>query len=237
MSKEKNKQVIGIIGAMKEEITPLLEYYKEYETIKYANNEFYKININGNEIVIVQSKIGKVFSSITASILIEKFKVEKVLFTGVAGGVSDDLKVGDVMYATSVCQHDFDISVFGHKIGHIPDAGIFINGDTSLIEIAKSVANDLDINLKSGIVATGDQFISSNEKRDFIVKNFNASAIEMEGASVGLTCSTLNIPFFILRAISDTANDEANISFDEFVKIAAKTSANFMIKMIKKILI
>ncbi len=230
------KQVIGIIGAMREEITPLLEYYKEYETISYANNEFYKINFNDNIIIIVQSKIGKVFSSITSSILIEKFKVDKVLFTGVAGGISKDLKIGDLMYASSVCQHDFDITAFGHKPGYIPDAGIFIDADYNLISIAKKVANELDINLKKGIIATGDQFISSNEKRDFIVKNFNASAIEMEGAAVGFTCNTLNIPFFILRSISDTANDEANINFDEFVKVAAVNSANFIMKMVERLL-
>jgi len=226
---------LAIMGAMPEEIEPLLEFFSKYETIKYANNKYYIVKYKDSEIVIAYSKIGKVNSTITASTMIQKFGCEKLLFSGVAGAVCDTLKVGDLVVATKLAQHDLDLSAFGHPYGYVPEGAIFEEADKGLIEIAKSVAKEKDMNLKDGIIVTGDQFVCDEERKNWIVKTFDASALEMEGASVGVTCNALCVPFFILRAISDAADMDASFSFDEFLETSAKISADFIITMVDKI--
>ena len=226
---------IGIMGAMVEEIEPLLEFFKEYETIEYAKNRYYKTSYNGHDIVIAYSKIGKVFASLTATIMIEKFGVEKLLFSGVAGAIDSSLKIGDLIVAKGLVQHDLDITAFGHPYGYVPEGEVCILADEKLIKISKDVAKDLNLELKEGIIATGDQFIASNEKKEWIEKTFEAQALEMEGASVAVVCDALNVPFFILRAISDSADMDAGFDFDEFLKSSAKVSADFIVKMVEKI--
>ncbi len=223
---------IGILGAMQEEIEPLLEFFSDYEKIEFANNSYYRVFYKDKELIIAYSKIGKVFASLTATTMIEKFGCEKLLFSGVAGAISNELKIGDLIFATKLCQHDLDITAFGHPFGYVPGGAVYIESDNSLNELAKKVANELNVNLKAGVIATGDQFIHSVDKKDWIGKTFNADALEMEGASVALVCRELNIPFFILRAISDSADMDASFSFDEFLKVSAKISASFVIKMV-----
>jgi len=224
------------MGAMPEEVEPLLEYFKNYETINYANNKYYVVNYKGIEIVIAYSKIGKVNSTITASTMIQKFGCEKLLFSGVAGAVSADLKIGDLVIATKLAQHDLDITAFGHPYGFVPEGAVFEESNKELMEVAKSVASEKNISLKEGIIVTGDQFVCDNDRKNWIKKTFNAKALEMEGASVAVTCNALGIPFFILRAISDAADMDANFSFDEFMVNSAKISADFVISMIDKII-
>jgi len=221
---------LAIMGAMPEEIEPLLEFFGDYKTIEYANNKYYKVNYKENEIVIAYSKIGKVNSTITASTMIQKFGCEKLLFSGVAGAVSSDLKIGDLVVATKLAQHDLDISAFGHPYGYVPEGAVFEKADTNLIEIAKEVAKEKNIDLKDGIIVTGDQFVCDVERKNWVAKTFNASALEMEGASVAVTCNALNVPFFILRAISDAADMDASFSFDEFLE------TNFVVAMVEKII-
>ncbi len=227
---------LAIMGAMPEEIEPLLEFFEDYETVKYANNKYYVANYKNNEIVIAYSKIGKVNSTITANTMIQKFGCEKLLFSGVAGAVSPELKVGDLVVATKLAQHDLDITAFGHPYGFVPEGAVFEKADKSLIQIAKSVAKDKGIALKEGIIVTGDQFVCDNERKEWIAKTFDASALEMEGASVAVTCNALNVPFFILRAISDASDMDASFSFDEFLETSAKISADFVVAMVKKII-
>ncbi|NWF66722.1 MAG: 5'-methylthioadenosine/adenosylhomocysteine nucleosidase [Campylobacterales bacterium] len=226
---------IGIMGAMVEEIEPILEYYKEYEIVEYASNKFFIVQNEDKKLVIAYSKIGKVFASITAVTMIEKFGSEKILFSGVAGAINEQLKIGDLIVATKLCQHDVDITAFGHPFGYIPEGKVFIEADKGLIEIAKNVSSDLNIELKDGVIATGDQFIADSAKKEWIKNNFHADALEMEGASVAVVCDSLNIPFLILRAISDSADMDASFSFDEFLKTSAKVSAEFIISMVKKL--
>lgn len=226
---------LAIMGAMPEEIEPLLEFFGQYETITYANNKYYVVNYKNNEIVIAYSKIGKVNSTITASTMIQKFGCQKLLFSGVAGAVSSELKVGDLVVATKLAQHDLDITAFGHPYGFVPEGAVFEEADKSLIEVAKSVAKEKNIALKEGIIVTGDQFVCENERKDWIAKTFDAAALEMEGASVAVTCNALGVPFFILRAISDAADMDASFSFDEFLETSAKISADFVISMTNKI--
>jgi adenosylhomocysteine/aminodeoxyfutalosine nucleosidase len=226
---------IGIIGAMREEIEPILEKVESYEVVEYAKNKFYKTTFQGHELIIVYSKIGKVFSTITATTLIQKFEVEKILFSGVAGGIKSGLKIGDLIYATKLSQHDLDITAFGHPFGFVPEGAVFIETDNSLNQIADEVANEVGIKLQNGIIATGDQFVADPKRKEWIEKEFNASALEMEGGSVAVVCDSFEIPFFVLRAISDTADDSAGEDFDTFLEKSAKVSADFILRMVEKI--
>jgi adenosylhomocysteine/aminodeoxyfutalosine nucleosidase len=226
---------IAILGAMPEEVEPLLERVDNIIRVDYANNTYYKAKYKGKDIVIAYSKIGCAFSTLTATILIEHFKCSKLLFSGVAGAINDSLDIGDLTYATKLCKHDLDITAFGHEPGFVPEGKVFIYPDNDLVEVAKDVANTKDIKLQGGVIATGDQFIDSNTKKEWIKTTFNADAIEMEGYSVALVCDALKVPFFVLRAISDSANSDASFDFDEFLENSAKVSADFVLSMIEKI--
>ena len=223
------------MGAMVEEIEPLIENFENVKKVEYAKNIFYTAKYKDLELVIAYSKIGKVFASLTASTMIEKFKCEKLLFSGVAGGINPELKIGDLIVAEKLSQHDLDITIFGHAHGYVPEGAVFVESDKKLVAIAKDVANKKDIKWKSGTIATGDQFIANVDRKNWIKDTFNADALEMEGASVAVVCDALNIPFFILRSISDTADMDASFDFDEFLKDSSKKSADFIISMLDKI--
>ena len=226
---------IAIMGAMPEEIEPLLEKVENINKVEYANNSYYEATYKGKELVIAYSKIGKVFSSLTASTLLEKFSCDKLLFSGVAGAINPALKIGDLIIADKLCQHDLDISIFGHDFGFVPEGAKFVETDKALRDIAKEVAKKNELSLIEGTIATGDQFVASNDRKEFISKNFSADALEMEGASVAVVCDALNVPFFVLRAISDTANDDAEMDFDAFMVSSAKISAAFILDMVEQI--
>ena len=226
---------IAIMGAMPEEVAPLLERVEDVKKVDYANNSYYEATYKGKELVIAYSKIGKVFSSLTAATLLEKFGCSTLLFSGVAGAINPELKIGDLIIADKLCQHDLDISIFGHDFGYVPEGAKFVESDEKLRAIAKEVASKNNLSVIEGTIATGDQFVASNERKEFISTHFQADALEMEGASVAVVCDALNVPFFILRAISDTANDDAGVDFDEFMVGSAKISANFILDMVENI--
>lgn len=218
---------LAIMGAMEEEIEPLLAYFEKVNVVEFANNKYYEVSYNDLDIVIAYSKIGKVFASLTAATMIEKFGCDTLLFSGVAGGINSELQIGDLIIADKLCQHDLDITAFGHPNGYVPGGKVFIETTKYLREIAIKVANENDLKVIEGTIATGDQFVHSSERKDFIQNTFKADALEMEGASVAVVCDALNIPFFILRAISDSADMDAGFDFDEFLKSSAKNSADY----------
>jgi len=226
---------IAIIGAMPEEVAPLLKTIDTYKETSYAGNTYYEGSFGGHDLVVAYSKIGKVFSTLTAASMIEHFGAELLLFSGVAGGINPDLKIGDLIVATHLCQHDLDITAFGHPFGYVPEGAQFIETSKDLIKIANEVASELDKTVREGVIATGDQFVACEDRKIWIESTFNADALEMEGASVAVVCDALNVPFFILRAISDTADTDASFSFDEFMESSAIISAEFIMKMVQKI--
>ncbi len=185
--------------------------------------------------MIAYSKIGKVFASLTATTMIEKFGCDTLLFSGVAGAINPELKIGDLIIADKLCQHDLDITAFGHPNGFVPGGSVFVETSDKLRDIAKEVAKENDLKVIEGTIATGDQFVHSVERKDFIESTFKADALEMEGASVAVICDALNVPFFVLRAISDSADGGADIDFDEFLKSSAVNSANYLIKIVDKL--
>ncbi len=226
---------IAIMGAMPEEVAPILEKLGEYKTTQYANNKYYEATYKGVDLVIAYSKIGKVFSTLTATTMIEHFGCEKLLFSGVAGAISPSLKVGDLIIATKLSQHDLDITAFGHPFGYVPEGAVFVEADKDLISLGKKVALEMNKVVQEGVIATGDQFVANEERKNFIGSTFNADALEMEGASVAVVCDALSVPFFILRAISDAADMDASFSFDEFLETSAVESAEFVMKMVDKL--
>jgi len=226
---------LAIMGAMEEEITPLLSYFTDIKKTIFASNTYYEVKLGNLDVVIAYSKIGKVFSTLTASTMIEKFGCDTLFFSGVAGGINPELKIGDLIVANKLTQHDLDITAFGHPFGYVPGGNVYINTDENLKNIAIEVAKENNINIIEGIIATGDQFVANEKRKDFIKNTFKADALEMEGASVALVCDSLNIPCLVLRAISDTADMDAGFNFDEFLENSAKNSADFLVKVIDKL--
>ena len=223
---------LAIMGAMEEEIEPLLAHFEDVKVTEFAKNKYYELNYNGLDIVVAYSKIGKVFASLTATTMIEKFGCDTLLFSGVAGGINPTLKIGDLIIANKLCQHDLDITAFGHPHGFVPEGAVYVETSKKLRQVAFDTANENGIQVLEGTIATGDQFVHSTERKEFIESTFKADALEMEGASVAVICDALNVPFFILRAISDTADMDAGFDFDEFLKSSAKNSAEYLIKIV-----
>ncbi len=226
---------IAIMGAMPEEIEPIIDKLDNVETMVYGANKYYEGSYNGKEVVVAYSKIGKVFATLTATILIEKFGCDTLLFSGVAGAINDELQIGDLIIAESLCQHDLDITAFGHPFGYVPEGEVCITTDVTLRNVAKDVAKQKGLTLKEGVIATGDQFVADEERKNWIGSTFDADALEMEGASVAVVCNALNVPFFILRAISDSADMDASFNFDEFLESSAKISADFILSMVDEL--
>ena len=175
---------LAIMGAMEEEIEPLLAHFENVNVVEFANNKYYEVSYNGLDIVIAYSKIGKVFASLTAATMIEKFGCDTLLFSGVAGGINPKLQIGDLIIADKLCQHDLDITAFGHAHGYVPGGKVFVETTKHLREVAIKVANENGIKVIEGTIATGDQFVHSSERKNFIESTFKADALEMEGASV-----------------------------------------------------
>ncbi|MBT8343742.1 MAG: 5'-methylthioadenosine/adenosylhomocysteine nucleosidase [Sulfurovum sp.] len=223
------------MGAMPEEIEPIIDKLDNVETMVYGANKYYEGSYHGQEVVVAYSKIGKVFATLTATILLEKFGCNTLLFSGVAGAINDELQIGDLIIARSLCQHDLDITAFGHPFGYVPEGEVCITTDVTLRNVAKDVAKQKNLTLKEGVIATGDQFVADEERKNWIGSTFDADALEMEGASVAVVCNALNVPFFILRAISDSADMDASFNFDEFLESSAKISADFILSMVDEL--
>lgn len=227
--------MIGIIGAMAVEVEALKKLMEKVEVITVSGIDFYRGILCGSDVVVAVSGVGKVNAAVCAQTMIIVFKTEAVINIGVAGGLSKALKVCDIAVADSVVQHDMDTSVFGDPLG-------FISGlDMVYMECDKKISDELfrasqklgTVNVERGVIASGDQFISSGEKKKFIVDNFNAVATEMEGAAIGQVCAVNKIPFGVLRAISDSADDGAPMSFEEFTVKAVKNSISIIIDFLK----
>lgn len=229
---------IGIIGAMDEEVNILIDEMDVEEIKKVASMDFYIGTLSGKDIVLVRCGIGKVNAGICTQILIDIFNVNQVINTGVAGAMNDQLNILDVVVSDDVLYHDFDVTGFGYKLGEIPrmDSSIF-KSDTKLTEIAIKAAEEV-LNEKrvfKGRVVSGDVFVSSAELKEKINNEFKAFCTEMEGAAIGHTCYLNEIPFVIIRAMSDKADGSAHSNFNEFVEKASNNSKD-IVKGILKVL-
>lgn len=229
---------IGIIGAMNEEVIQLKGSMKIEEIKQIGGYEFYKGSLLGKEIVLVECGIGKVNAAICSTLLISEFDIEKVLFTGVAGAINTGIDIGDIVVSTELIEHDFNATAFGYDYGVIPrmESSRFKSND-ELVKLAKDVAvsNFGAEKVWEGIILSGDEFVASPEKIKWLRETFNGECTEMEGASVAHVCTVLDKPFVIIRSISDKANHDASVNFDEFVKIAAHNSKMIIEGMLERI--
>lgn len=230
------RKIIGILGAMPEEIAPILERFPAAHTHILAQNKFFESHFShaGQDftLFIAYSKIGKVHSTLTTTLLISHFGAEKIIFCGVAGSTSQ-LKIGDLIAATKTCQHDVNLTACGHALGLFPESRVFFDADPKMLEIAQKTAQNLGRTLHTGIIASGDEFISSKEKNSWIFQNFGALAVDMESACVGVVCASFGVPYCILRTISDCTDEHANFNFDEFLVQTCENSAIFLHEMMK----
>lgn len=226
---------IGIIGAMDEEVAPLLEEIKLKKKLVKAQMEFNEGILWGKDVVVVRSGIGKVNAAVCAQILVDDFEVDAIINVGVAGGVGEDVYPGDVVIADSLVQHDCDSSIFGEKLGQIPRMDVFdFKCDETLVKKAKNACNKMN-ECKSfvGRIVTGDQFVADPEKIRWLSEEFSALACEMEGGSIAQVCHLNSIPFVVIRSASDNANNGAHIEYEKFKPIAVKNSVNILKNMIE----
>ncbi len=232
----RDMRTIGIIGAMEEEISFLREKM-EIVTTKSVLGLSYDIGrYAGNSIVLVKSGIGKVNAALCTQAMIDHFGVDYVINTGVAGALSPELRVGDILISKDAVQHDMDTSVLGDPVGTIPRmAESYFKADEAMLELAKEAAAEcgLDCRILEGRVASGDQFISSKEQKEKIRKTVQGDCAEMEGAAIAHACYLNRIPFLIIRAISDDASDDAGMSFDAFCVMAAERSSRLVETMLE----
>ena len=215
--------MIGIIGAMEEEVRELIADMQECEMNEKASMKFYKGKLYGKDAVVVQSGIGKVNAAICTQILADCYHVDQLINTGVAGSLDADINIGDIVISTDAVQHDMDVSMLGDPVGQIPRMDTFsFPADEKLVKLAVEVNKEVnpDIQTFTGRVLSGDQFISGKEKKEYLVKTFDGKCAEMEGAAMAQTAYLNKVSYVIIRAISDKADNSATMDYPEFVKMA-----------------
>lgn len=226
--------MLGIIGAMDEEVAQLKEHMKTEEIIKRAGMEFYKGTLNGRPVVVVKSGIGKVNAAVCTQILADCFQVTAVVNTGIAGSLKNEINIGDIVLSKDALHHDMDSTGFGYPPGQVPRMDVLaFEADEKLIELAKNCCDSVnpDINSFVGRVVSGDQFISGKDKKEWIKSQFDGFCTEMEGAAIAQTCYLNHIPFLIIRAISDKADDSAQVDYAEFEAKAITHSVNLLLEL------
>ena len=226
----------GIIGAMEVEVASLKEAMETKRCVKRAGMEFFEGVLEGHEVIIVRSGIGKVNAAVCTQILVDEFQVDAVLNTGVAGSLKAEINIGDIVVSTDVVHHDVDAVNFGYPLGQIPQMSVFsFTADESLRTLAKEVSKKVNPNIGvfEGRIVSGDQFISDKDKKQWISETFSGMCTEMEGAAIAQVCYFNRIPFLILRAISDKADDSAGVDYAVFEAQAIRHSVNLMTEMVR----
>ena len=227
--------MIGIICAMDVELKQIRDLACECENIKVASFQFIKGKIYGKEVVMCVCGVGKVFAALCAHTMIMTFSPEIIINVGVAGNLSDKLKIGDIAIADSLVQHDMDTSALGDPIGLVSGINV-INFDCfkTAVERICDICTDMGINHHVGTIATGDRFVASQTEKDRIVSLFNGIACDMEGGAIAQACYINNVPFSAIRALSDDADSGSPSDFGEFCKKSAENSAEVVRRFIEK---
>ena len=229
---------IGIIGAMEVEVASLKSAMKVSRMLKKAQMEFLEGKLEGCQAVVVRSGIGKVNAAVCTQILVDEFGVDGVINTGIAGSLKAEINIGDIVLSTDVLHHDMDATGFGYPLGQIPQMDAFsFQADEQMRKLAKEVCEEVnpEIRVFEGRVVSGDQFISSREVKDKIKENFDGCCTEMEGAAIAQTAYLNQIPFVIIRAISDKADDSATMDYPTFEKQAVEHSVRLTRGFLKRI--
>jgi adenosylhomocysteine nucleosidase len=225
----------GIIGAMEPEVAILKAKLTNATTTEHAGYTFYQGQLNGSDVVIVQSGIGKVAAALATAILIDKFQPDYVVNTGSAGGFEQSLKVGDIVISSEVRYHDVDVTAFGYEIGQLPGNPAAYVPHPTLVSAAQSGVAELD-NIKTllGLITTGDTFMTADDDIAKARANFpTMAAVEMEGAAIAHTCHQFKVPFVVIRSMSDIAGKESPTSFEAYLETASVNSSQLVENMLK----
>tara|TARA_R110002096_G_scaffold432976_4_gene650815 strand:+ start:12663 stop:13373 length:711 start_codon:yes stop_codon:yes gene_type:complete len=218
-------ELFVLIGAMDIEIEEYCKHLTNTRLNKWHGFEFYEGNLGSKEVVVVKSGIGKVFAAMITQKLIDLYSPSHIIFTGVAGALNTNYEIGDVVISKDCIQHDMDVTALGFARGTIPYTNFnYFKADATLLELA--ISTEIDHNLHTGRILTGDQFLSKKElnQYDYLTQELNGDAVEMEGAAVAQVCTINEIPFLIVRTISDKANEEASVNFNNLLPEIAKNS-------------
>lgn len=227
----------GIIGAMEPEVAILKGKLSNISTTEHAGYTFYQGELEGCDVVIVQSGIGKVAAALATALLVDKFSPDYVVNTGSAGGFDQSLKVGDVVISSEVRYHDVNLTAFGYEIGQLPANPAAYMPHPTLVKAAQESTEELtEIQTMVGLITTGDTFMTADEDVDRARANFpTMAAVEMEGAAIAHTCHQFKTPFVVIRSLSDIAGKESPTSFDEYLETASVNSSQLVLSMVKKL--
>ena len=230
--------MIGIIGAMEEEVAVLKQDMTVEETSEFASMQFCKGVLCGKDVVIVRSGIGKVNAAICAQVLVDKFGVDVLINTGIAGSLDATVDIGDMVISTDLVQHDMDATIFGDPLGQVPRMDTFsFPADPVLVgkAIAANEEANPDIKTFTGRIVSGDQFVSSAEVKEKLVQNFGARCTEMEGAAIAHAAYLNKVSCVIIRAISDKADNSATMDYPTFEKKAIEHSVRLVRNLLPRI--
>lgn len=228
--------MVGIIGAMEEEVEKLKAVMEDAEIINRAGMEFNKGKISGKDVVVVRSGIGKVNAGICTQILADIFNVDVIINTGIAGSLKDEINIGDIVLSLDTVQHDMDAVAFGYPLGQIPRMDtLSFPADERLIDTARQCCERVnpDIRVFTGRVVSGDQFVADRAVKKSISDNFGGYCTEMEGAAIGQAAYLNRIPYVVIRAISDKADNSASMDYPAFEAMAIEHTVKLMKEMIK----
>ena len=228
---------IAIIGAMEEEVTILRDKLEDKTTTVVAGCEYYTGTINGTSVILGKSGIGKVNAALSTSLLLERFSPDVVINTGSAGGFLSTLNVGDVVISSEVRHHDVDVTAFGYEYGQVPGMPAAFTADSKLIEVAKKAAENVQgMQIVEGLIATGDSFMNDPVRVDYVREKMpELYAAEMEAAAIAQVCHSFKTPFVVIRALSDIAGKESNVSFEQFLVKAAENSSQLIENMLTEL--
>lgn len=225
---------VGIIFAMNEELEETKKLFTNVIIHMIYDLKIYECITDNVTCYLLESGIGKVNAARSTQVLIDNMDVDYILNVGVAGSVSKDVNKCDIVIADKLVQHDFNLTVFNRERGEIPNIGKYMNCDKELVNLAKTI--NIDTNIHFGTIGSGDIFISDENMGAKINKRFDVLCVEMEGAAIAQVCQLCNIPFLVVRTISDSPYEKDNhITFDEFLKISSNMAAKFIIKFIEMI--
>ncbi|BAM47209.1 5'-methylthioadenosine/S-adenosylhomocysteine nucleosidase [Amphibacillus xylanus] len=229
--------MIAIIGAMDEEIALLLTKIEVQSDEMIANSRFIQGKLEGKEVVLLKSGIGKVNAAMATTILHERYQPTAVINTGSAGGLDTSLSIGDIVISDRVVHHDVDVTAFDYQYGQVPSMPLYFESDQNLINIVEKTIQSINqVNCKQGLIATGDSFIQKPEAVQKIREQFpDVIAAEMEAVAIAQVCHQYQTPFVVIRALSDIAGKESAQSFDQFIDQAARHAAELIIKVVKQL--
>lgn len=225
---------IGIIGAMDEEIASLLHLMDNVRPHTYYRMTYYEGWLEGTPVVLCKSGVGKVNAALCTQILIDRFQVEAIVFTGVAGALDPKLNIGDIVVSTECQEHDMDASALGFAKGTIPfqDVSVF-PADSHWMDWAVKAGETLEgVQVVQGKVLSGDQFVSDPEKVKELREQMEGTCVEMEGAAVAHVAWLAGVPYVVIRSMSDQADHSADVNFEEFTQLAAQRSSEIVCRML-----